>query len=133
MAKLLKASTKRPSDMCARYGGEEFVVVYGNTDTKQAQALLEQLIIDIRALAIPNKNSPTAAYVTVSVGLASIFPNRDNTKTQLIKAADGMLYRAKQSGRDQLICEQSHSEDMIKSLTQSSHSPLLQKNTVHNH
>jgi diguanylate cyclase (GGDEF)-like protein len=105
IAKLLRASTKRPSDICARYGGEEFVIVYGNTSLQQAQKLLEQLIINIHNLAIPNKNSPTAPFVTASIGLATMQPNQDNSIVQLMSNADTMLYSAKECGRNRLAYE----------------------------
>lgn len=105
IARLLKQQTKRPTDMCARYGGEEFVLVYGNTDIKQAQILLQRLLTAIRELAIPNKNSPTAPFITASIGLATMLPDMNNTQAQLIKSADTMLYMAKENGRDQIISE----------------------------
>jgi diguanylate cyclase (GGDEF)-like protein len=102
IATLLRASTKRPGDICARYGGEEFVIVYGNTSLQQAQKLLEQLIIKIHNLAIPNENSPTAPFVTASIGLSTMIPHQNNSIVQLISNADTMLYSAKKGGRNRL-------------------------------
>jgi diguanylate cyclase (GGDEF)-like protein len=103
IAQLLQKRTQRPSDLCARYGGEEFVILYGNTDTEHAQQLLNQLLTAIRQLAIPNKNATTAPYITVSVGLATLYPERHTNKERLIKTADDMLYMAKDKGRDQIV------------------------------
>jgi PleD family two-component response regulator len=39
-------------------------------------------------------------HVTVSLGMASILPAEGMDASLLIRAADALLYRAKQSGRD---------------------------------
>ena len=106
IAQVFKKLTQRPSDICARYGGEEFVLVYGNTDSEHALKLLTQVISSVRQLKIPNKNSPTIPYVTVSIGLSTAFPGIKSCKTDLIDAADKMLYKAKDQGKNRLICEQ---------------------------
>lgn len=108
IAHVFRKLTQRPSDICARYGGEEFILVYGNTDSEHALKLLTHVISSIRQLKIPNKNSPTVPYVTVSIGLSTTFPSIKTSKAHLIDAADKMLYTAKDRGRNQLICEQMH-------------------------
>jgi diguanylate cyclase (GGDEF)-like protein len=53
--------------------------------------------------------------VTISVGYASIVPNRNASPTDLIKTADQALYQAKQEGRNRI------KSASILSLVQDSH------------
>jgi diguanylate cyclase (GGDEF)-like protein len=41
--------------------------------------------------------------VTLSIGIA-VFPDNGDSAEQLLKAADDALYRAKESGRDRIVC-----------------------------
>lgn len=99
---LLKTLTKRPSDICARYGGEEFAIIYGNTTLDDARELANKLLVETCNLGIPNKKSPTMNILTTSIGLATMLPNKKSSKTALIKKADEMLYKAKESGRNRV-------------------------------
>ncbi len=105
VGKILKKYVKRPSDICARYGGEEFSLVYGNTGLEQAKRLTRQLLNEIHSLNIPNKNSPIMPTLTASIGLATMQPNSDNSKTDLIKKSDESLYSAKESGRNKIVVD----------------------------
>lgn len=96
----LMASANRPGDMCARYGGEEFGLIWSNTSQQHAEALAEQVLKHIRALAIPNENSPTAPYLTASIGVAVMYPHEGGVESDIVFKADKALYRAKQGGRN---------------------------------
>ncbi len=106
IAGVLKTYTQRPSDMCARYGGEEFAIVYGNTDADHAQMLIKRLMKSIRDLRIPNEESPITPYLTISIGLITMYSHEKNNATMLIKAADQLLYQAKDNGRNQVSYKQ---------------------------
>ncbi|MBY0474535.1 MAG: sensor domain-containing diguanylate cyclase [Nitrosomonas sp.] len=100
---VLIAYTKRPSDICGRYGGEEFLIVLGNTTIEQSLDVVNKLLKAIRELKIPNKNSPTMATVSASIGLVSTNLVRDINEKELIKFADALLYSAKEMGRNQIV------------------------------
>lgn len=88
----------RASDLIARYGGEEFLIVFVKSDISSAAAACERL----RA-AIAGHPWHTIAQnlsVTISIGLAQADPACPPEAT--LAAADKLLYRAKQSGRDNL-------------------------------
>lgn len=102
VGKVLKEFSKRPGDICARYGGEEFALVYSGTSLDQAKILVSDLLNHIRALNIPNEKSPTLSTLTVSIGLATMQPGKENNESDLIKKSDKLLYAAKENGRNQL-------------------------------
>lgn len=94
---------KRPGDIFARFGGEEFLLVFGNTTTEQSLVPINGIVDAIRELRIPNAKSPTKPIVTVSIGLAMMYPNTQSNEKDLIKAADKLLYSAKTQGRDRVV------------------------------
>jgi len=105
LASLLKEFVQRPSDLCARYGGEEFALIFGNTTLTQSLTLIEKLQAQIRLLHIPNQSSSILPTVTVSIGLVAIYPDNSTDETRLIKATDQLLYRAKNTGRNQIVSQ----------------------------
>ena len=54
-------------------------------------------------LHIPHSSSSSASYVSVSIGLATIVPQKDDSLTTFLKAADKALYEAKEFGRNQIV------------------------------
>ncbi|MEE4662001.1 MAG: diguanylate cyclase [Halieaceae bacterium] len=100
VALCLQAKMLRGSDFCARYGGEEFVCVLPDTDLKGAQAMAEKVRHAIEALGIPHEYANGDRIVTVSTGVASFHASARKSPVELLKAADGALYRAKEAGRN---------------------------------
>ena len=94
---------KRPGDIFARFGGEEFLLVFGNTTTEQSLVPINGIVDAIRKLEIPNEESPTKPIVTVSIGLAMMYPDTQSNEKELIKAADKLLYSAKTQGRNRVV------------------------------
>lgn len=70
VAETLKSHVKRSGDMVARLGGEEFSVLLPNTDIAGSECVAEKLRVAVRHLDIPNSESDTADYLTVSIGWA---------------------------------------------------------------
>lgn len=92
----------RPGDLVARYGGEEFAVVLPGTDETGAKAVAEDICQAVRNRQLPHEgNAP--GIVTVSVGVATMIPQRGKTSQDLIEAADQALYRAKGRGRNRVV------------------------------
>ena len=94
----------RAVDLLARYGGEEFVVVLPHTAAKGAYKVALSICQAVARLNIPHAASSVAAHVTVSIGVASILPERQSVPAQLVTAADQALYAAKQQGRNR-VCQ----------------------------
>lgn len=100
VAKAIVASTQRPADLVARYGGEEFVVVLPESDRKGAILVAERIRNEVESLTIRHEHSSVSPYVTVSLGTATLFPQKENTVEELIYRADRALFQAKYHGRN---------------------------------
>jgi diguanylate cyclase (GGDEF)-like protein len=99
----LLTETLRAEDVLARYGGEEFAVLARGISREAALSLAERLRKLVQTTNFGAADKPLE--VTVSVGLA-LFPFADKVSedpaSQMIELADAALYRAKQSGRNQV-------------------------------
>lgn len=121
VATTLAAAAKRPGELAARYGGEEFAVVLPGCNEGQAAQLADAIRSGVSDLMIAHSHSDVADVVSISVGVASIAAvcdadgNRSTSgpcqsartscslsPTDLIKAADQALYRAKAGGRNRV-------------------------------
>ncbi len=106
LAGSLSASLRRPADLLARYGGEEFVAVLVETDFEGAELVAQNMLDNVNALKIPHEYSKTAPHVSISVGIASTAPeNASVSSNTLVQAADKMLYKAKEGGRNRVYGE----------------------------
>ena len=102
IATALNAVSRRSTDLLARYGGEEFVILLPNTKESEARRIAKSCHSDIAALNIPHEFSDAADIVTISVGVTTMRPCKDDDIASLIEMADKMLYKAKNSGRNRV-------------------------------
>lgn len=101
VARILKQTIRRATDLVARYGGEEFAVVLPNTDSYGAIRVARNIQQALRQARYPHSASPIAPWITLSIGVATVIPAADTTPASLIEMADRALYRAKGQGRNQ--------------------------------
>lgn len=99
IARVIAQVAQRPADIAARFGGEEFIVLLPDTKLEGAIELARMLVRLVDDAAIPHQASSTAAWVTVSVGVASCAPHDLLRRQDLLDAADKALYAAKHQGR----------------------------------
>ncbi len=90
----------RKGDYLARYGGEEFIIVLPDTKRPRAMELAERLKQVVENLTIETRDGEII-QITASFGVAALKNNSD--KVSLIEQADGMLYKAKVSGRNMVM------------------------------
>jgi diguanylate cyclase (GGDEF)-like protein len=91
---------RRPSDVLARYGGEEFVAILPDTSADGACVVAERLRVAVEELALPHAGSRCAKVVTISAGVATLASAAGRPVAELVRAADGALFRAKDDGRN---------------------------------
>lgn len=92
----------RKGDYLVRYGGEEFVIVLPETRLKNALELAEQLRERIATTPVQIGNE-TELTVTASFGVSGLNRSTTANRHHLLKKADERLYRAKNSGRNQVM------------------------------
>lgn len=100
VAQTLHTLILRAGDLLARYGGEEFVVVLPGSDKDTATKLAVRLRKKIESLRIEHSNSSISKYVTISLGVATLIPGKDEESNTLVSTADRALYSAKAEGRN---------------------------------
>ena len=91
----------RASDIAGRYGGEEFLVMLSQINAEGGVLFAERWRAEAEETPIELADG-RSIRTTVSVGVVSytpIFKDGD----ELIAAADAALYRAKESGRNQVV------------------------------
>ncbi|MFA6434969.1 MAG: sensor domain-containing diguanylate cyclase [Elusimicrobiales bacterium] len=92
----------RDIDFTARYGGEEFAVILTGVGKVEAAGVAEHLrkTLEDRRFSFGG----AVAGVTASFGVAE-FPGEAAISSQLVRAADERLYRAKKTGRNRVVYE----------------------------
>jgi len=100
LSELLRRAT-RASDMAYRYGGEEFLVILPQTGLATAAARADELRKEFGTLYIEGIDREIRP--TLSAGVA-VFPDHGTTVDDLVRSADEALYRAKEAGRNRVVC-----------------------------
>ncbi|MBC7701715.1 diguanylate cyclase [Aquabacterium sp.] len=103
IAQALTSCTRRPNDLVARLGGEEFGVLLQQASAPTARLTAERVCEAVAALRLPHEHSPTADWVTISVGLITVRAEAPSAGPQaMISGADQALYDAKREGRNRV-------------------------------
>jgi len=94
----------REEDLFARFGGEEFTILMPDTPIDGARRVAERIRETLGAEIVLVGEGKSVSF-TVSIGVSQWSdPNED--LPALIKRADELLYRAKESGRNQVCAEE---------------------------
>ena len=97
IAALFKRTT-RSIDYVARYGGDEFLLLLHEVTSSDALLLADR----VRSAVATATFGPGEHKVTVSIGVAS-YPEHGETAEAVIASADAGLYKAKRSGRNEIV------------------------------
>lgn len=94
VAALLRTELNQPVEMLARYGGEEFTLLMPGTTPDLAVRRAEILREAVERARVG---------VTISIGVAVVWPTLNESPTTLIRQADQALYEAKRLGRNRVV------------------------------
>ncbi|MDF2672127.1 MAG: hypothetical protein K0R09_392 [Clostridiales bacterium] len=95
-----------------RYSGDEFAVLFPDTEKEKAFLVMEKLR---ESFNFDSKDMERKVDVTLSIGISSS-PEDGNRITEIVRKAEGALFRAKKAGRNKVCL--SREEKMI---TKTSH------------
>ncbi len=90
----------RPSDFAVRYGGEELLVLLPDATAPLAVLVAERLCMRMREAKVFADMRVPMPHMSASFGVAVLGPSMSDA--DLLAAADGALYRAKESGRNRV-------------------------------
>jgi len=89
----------RQVDFVGRYGGEEFLVILPSTDLAQAVHFADKIRSIVEQFKFLYKNERINVTVSCGVSQRSLEKSKDET----LAAADSLLYKAKDAGRNQVF------------------------------
>lgn len=93
----------RDVDTAARYGGEEFAILLPETNLEKGKIVAEDIRGCVEKNPFRGAESQPLGRVTISLGIAE-FPDDGADAKSLVKKADECLYKAKNAGRNLVVC-----------------------------
>lgn len=99
VAQRLRACVKE-GDTVARLAGDEFTVILRNVAEPESASVVAERIID--SLKLPVNLGGRDHFVQASIGI-TLFPDDGSTIEELLRNADGAMYRAKDLGRSRAV------------------------------
>jgi diguanylate cyclase (GGDEF)-like protein len=99
----LRSQLKRSSDTLVRLGGEEFAALLPRTNAAGANVVASALHGAVDRLGIAHTTCPIGDHITLSIGVATIVPQRRSNPEELLRKADQALYDAKRQGRNRIV------------------------------
>jgi len=98
LAQLLTKVVNRGGDYLARIRDEKFVALLSNTPHQSLELLAEKFRSTVEAAQVPHERSPTSKVVTISIGAASLVPDRQLKPTELYDQAFKQLALSSEKG-----------------------------------
>lgn len=107
VARVLKDTLHRVTDLATRYGGEEFICILPDSASPEGVLkVAERIRQAVSGLSIPHGNSPTADHLTISLGVITACCTKNTSPSQLVAQVDEQLYKAKTEGRNRITFAQ---------------------------
>jgi len=107
VAAVISSCIQRPLDIAARYGGEEFALVLYEPAEEFIAELPERVRQEVLDLGAVHEAATHTKFLSVSVGVAIIYPDSGRSLAGAIQMADEALYQAKEDGRNRVVTKQS--------------------------
>jgi len=92
----------RDQDILGRIGGEEFLAILSNTSLPQALEIAQRILEAIEKQSVTFEGK--IIHITASFGVAQYSPDKEDF-ISLFQHADEYLYKAKNQGRNRIVCE----------------------------
>jgi diguanylate cyclase (GGDEF)-like protein len=92
------SSMLRSTDVLARYGGDEFICLLPQTKRDQALEIAKRVINRIEGIKLKENNHDIPLHISIGVTTSE----HEVKIEELIALADEALYKAKQSGKNQI-------------------------------
>lgn len=103
VAALIKRNIKG-QDTPARFGGEEFAIIFPNTSLINATTVMDNIRQQLcGSNLVLSRGARPIGRISASFGVTRLLP--DDTAETLIQRTDGLLYRAKQLGRNRVVMD----------------------------
>jgi len=102
IADVLVKYARREDDFVTRLGGEEFGILLVGTSKEDAVKMAESIRKDVWKKNTKINNTDNCVSVTISIGVASLVPQKEHNFQVLYDMADKLLYKAKENGRNQV-------------------------------
>jgi diguanylate cyclase (GGDEF)-like protein len=99
LAGIIKKAT-RETDIAGRYGGEEFAIILPDTPVANVEFVSERIRRMVEKCTVVYDEIEIS--FTISIGIAG-FKQTHKDSTQWLDSADKALYKAKESGRNQVV------------------------------
>lgn len=97
VARAIENTFRRAGDLVARIGDSRFGIVLPTTDAEAAARFAGRLLEEVHGLCIPH-SAGADDRITVSVGIATVQPNRIHSAESIIDAAEHALSTATRDG-----------------------------------
>ncbi len=96
------ADNTRETSVFGRYGGEEFLLIFPGTTSDEALKAAENISRHVAEHDFPHREKRPLGFLSFSGGVAN-YPRDGFGSTELIRAADKALYKAKRNGRNRVF------------------------------
>ncbi len=103
IAGILEKEIKRPTDLVSRLREDMFCILLSDTGSEGARFVADRIFNSIREMAIPHRDNDASEIVTLSIGVASIFPDPCTTPSGIIDNALEAMEQAKSEGRNRIV------------------------------
>ncbi|MBO6717875.1 MAG: GGDEF domain-containing protein [Rhizobiaceae bacterium] len=90
----------RKDDLRGRIGGEEFAVFLSGATPAEARQTAERIRREVESIRFKPKNG---GLIPLSVSIGAATHRKASTLSELMREADGRLYRAKREGRNRVV------------------------------
>lgn len=103
VARAIGGCLRRGSDLAARYDGGVIVTVAHGMDEEATLRFANVLLDRVREQHIHHPRSTVQRYVTVSAGVTSVAPAKDESEELLFTRVRAALKQAKEAGRNRAV------------------------------